>query len=82
MRFWLDSLLQQAEQDIQIMLVGNKLDLVQQDPKLRQVTQEEAQQLCQSQKDMKCVETSTKLNTNVSSAFEVLLQEIYQQRLQ
>ena len=34
-RFWLDNLLSQAEQDIQIMLVGNKLDLVEEDPSKR-----------------------------------------------
>ena len=31
-RFWLDNLVSQAEQDIQIMLVGNKVDLVEKDP--------------------------------------------------
>ena len=31
-RFWLDNLVSQAEQDIQIMLVGNRVDLVEKDP--------------------------------------------------
>jgi GTPase SAR1 family protein len=63
------------------MLVGNKLDLVQKDPSLRQVSQEEAKALCSQQKDMKFIETSSMSNTNVQGAFEQLLQEIYQQRL-
>ena len=52
------------------MLVGNKLDVVQEDPRKRQVTQEEARNLCQQHKDMKFIETSTISNTNVNSAFE------------
>ena len=41
-KYWLQSLLDSAEQDICIMLVGNKVDLVEDDQKLRQVTQQEA----------------------------------------
>ena len=76
-RFWLDNLLSQAEQDIQIMLVGNKVDLVEEDPSKRQVTQAEARGLCSQQKDMKFIETSTKTNSNVKGAFEQLLSDIY-----
>jgi len=45
-KYWLDSLMDSAEQEIQIMLVGNKVDLVEDDPRARQVTKQEAQQLC------------------------------------
>ena len=38
-KYWLQSLLDSAEQDICIMLVGNKVDLVEEDPRARQVTQ-------------------------------------------
>lgn len=41
-KYWLQSLLDSAEQEIQIMLVGNKVDLVEDDPRARQVTKEEA----------------------------------------
>lgn len=41
-KYWLDSLMDSAEQEIQIMLVGNKVDLVEDDPRARQVTQQEA----------------------------------------
>ena len=64
-KFWLDSLLAQAEQDICIMLVGNKLDVVLDDPRKRQVTQEEARNLCTQHKEMRFVETSCISNTNV-----------------
>ena len=37
-KYWLQSLLDSAEKDICIMLVGNKVDLVEQDPRQRQVT--------------------------------------------
>ena len=34
-KFWLDSLLAQSESSISLMLVGNKLDLVEEEPKKR-----------------------------------------------
>ena len=46
LKYWLTTLLDSAEQDICIMLVGNKLDLVEEDPRARQVSQQEAMQLC------------------------------------
>lgn len=46
LKYWLTTLLDSAEQDICIMLVGNKLDLVEEDPRSRQVSQQEAMQLC------------------------------------
>ena len=64
-KYWLQSLLDSAEQDICIMLVGNKVDLVEDDPRARQVTTQEAQQLCQQHRDMKYVETSTITNKQV-----------------
>ena len=42
LKYWLTTLLDSAEQDICIMLVGNKLDLVEEDPRARQVTHQEA----------------------------------------
>ena len=82
-KYWLQSLLDSAEQDICIMLVGNKIDLVEDDPRARQVTQQEAQQLCQQHSDtveMKYVETSSITNKQVQFAFQDLLQEIYSRR--
>ena len=34
-KFWLESLMMQAEQNLCIILVGNKLDLVQENPQKR-----------------------------------------------
>lgn len=41
-KFWLESLMSQAEQNLCIMLVGNKLDLAQENSGKRQVSSEEA----------------------------------------
>ena len=60
-KYWLESLLQQAEQNICIMLVGNKLDLVMQNEKRREVPMEEPRTLCESNQNiqMRCIETSS-----------------------
>jgi len=62
------------------MLVGNKLDLVNESPNKRQVTTEEARRLCDQHQNMKCIETSSVTKLNVHEAFETLLHEIYSQR--
>ena len=41
-KHWLDNLKAHAEPDVCIMLVGNKLDVVNESPKLRQVDYDEA----------------------------------------
>ena len=79
-KFYLETLLDKNEQDVQIRLVGNKLDLVLDDPGKRQVSQEEARNLCTQHKDMRFVETSCISNTNVQNTFETLLHEIYSKR--
>ena len=62
------------------MLVGNKVDLVEEDPRAREVSQEEARQLCSQYRNMKYVETSATKSTKVQFAFQDLLQEIYSRR--
>lgn len=47
---WLDELKDHAEPDIVVVLVGNKVDLVQDDPRERQVTVEEAQEFADKHK--------------------------------
>eukprot|EP00347_Sterkiella_histriomuscorum_P011443 403372434 len=76
---WLDNLKTHAEQDIVIMLVGNKLDVVQQDPSLRQVPNEAAREFA-AQEGLRFIETSAVTDNNVKDAFENLLQEIHNQR--
>lgn len=79
-KFWLESLLNQAETGLCIMLVGNKLDLVLANSAKRQVTFDEAQRLCEQNSNMKCIETSSHTKLNVNEAFETLLHDIYSSR--
>ena len=72
---WLKELKANAEPDITIMIVGNKVDLCEEDPSQRQVTKEEAEKLSASQKTM-FEETSAVKNVNVKSTFENLMQSI------
>jgi Ras-related protein Rab-11A len=76
LKAWLENLKAHAEQDICIMLVGNKLDLVQQDPNQREVPIEAARAFA-SEENLIFIETSAHTNNNVRDAFEILLQEIY-----
>ena len=52
-----------------VMLVGNKLDLVEEDPSLRKVTRQEAEYLCKDHTNMHYIETSAMTAVNVNSAF-------------
>ena len=79
-QFWLDSLLNQCEQSICIMVIGNKLDLAIENPKKRQVHEEDIRNLRAMHPDIKFMETSTVTKANVNQAFEELLNDIYQQR--
>ncbi|CEM27743.1 unnamed protein product [Vitrella brassicaformis CCMP3155] len=76
---WLEDLRNNAEPDIVVMVVGNKVDLVEKDPSLRQVPFEQAQAWAQS-KSLMFYESSAVTSFNVKHIFEDLLQEIYTQR--
>merc|ERR1712194_230272 len=67
---------QNAEPDIAIMLVGNKIDLVEKDPSCRQVPTELAAEWARQQ-DLLFAESSSVTSFNVKHVFEQLLQEIY-----
>ena len=79
LRSWLENLKTHADQDIVIMMVGNKLDEAKRDPEAREVPTEVAQEFAEMEK-LKFIETSAVENDNVKEAFENLLQEIYVQR--
>ena len=79
LRSWLENLKTHADQDIVIMMVGNKLDEAKRDPEAREVPAEVAQEFAEMEK-LKFIETSAVENDNVKEAFENLLQEIYVQR--
>jgi Ras-related protein Rab-2A len=83
---WLHDLRQIAEEDIVVVLVGNKADLapastVSADnakPNQRQVTREEAEEWCKQNKVMQYVETSAKSGEGVERAFLEVSERIYQ----
>ena len=70
---WLVELRLNAEPDCIVMLVGNKVDLVEKNTKRREVSFEEARQFAEENKLLIC-ETSALTNYKVSQAFEDLLQ--------
>uniref|UniRef100_A0A7S1FIQ3 Uncharacterized protein n=1 Tax=Noctiluca scintillans TaxID=2966 RepID=A0A7S1FIQ3_NOCSC len=73
---WMEELRQNAEPDIVIMLVGNKVDIVERDPSKREVHYDVAAEFAKKN----CLfftEASAVTSYNVKSSFEQLLQEIY-----
>lgn len=71
---WLQDLRQIAEDDIVVVLVGNKSDL----STKRQVTVEEAETWCKENKVMQYVETSAKSGEGVEKAFLEVSERIFQ----
>jgi len=69
---WLKELRDHADPNIVIMLVGNKKDL----RHMRQVQTEEAKEFCKQHK-LFFIETSALADSNVATAFETILKEIY-----
>jgi len=76
---WMEELKTQADPDIVIILVANKVDLVEKDRTLRRVDSERAQQLAY-ENGMLFEETSALTSQNVTHVFERLLQEIYDKK--
>lgn len=76
---WLSDLRQIAEDNIVIILVGNKCDLADADGgKRRAVTKEEAEEWCRREGVMRYVETSAKSGEGVETAFLEVAERIYQ----
>lgn len=69
---WLKELREHADMNIVIMLVGNKKDL----RHMRQIQTEEAKEFCKSER-LFFIETSALADSNVTTAFETILKEIY-----
>jgi Ras-related protein Rab-11A len=69
---WLKELRDHADNNIVIMLVGNKSDL----RHLKSVNTEEAQAFCEKE-GLSFIETSALESTNVEKAFQQILTEIY-----
>ena len=82
---WLHDLRQIAEEDIVVVLVGNKSDLAPAStvsesnaPNKRQVTREEAEEWCKQNRVMQYIETSAKSGENVERAFLEVAERIHQ----
>merc|ERR1719198_1731733 len=75
---WLEELRQNSEPDVVVMLVGNKVDLVEKDPSARQVHYDAAAEFAR-QHSLFFAESSAVTSYNVKHVFEHLLQEIYNQ---
>ena len=73
---WLEEFRLNSLENSQIMIVGNKLDIVEISPDVRAVEKSEAQRFAEDN-DGFYVETSAVSNKNVDEAFVDLLQEIY-----
>lgn len=69
---WLKELRDHADQNIVIMLVANKRDL----RHMRQVQTDEAKEFCKQHR-LFFIETSALADSNVGTAFETILKEIY-----
>lgn len=77
---WLEEIKQNADKDIVIMLVGNKVDLVEQNESKRKVTYEQGANFAK-ENNLFFAEASAVSKLNVKHIFENLLQEIYNNRL-
>ena len=76
---WIPILKSSAEPDIIIMLLGNKADLVDQSPELRQVGVEQAEEFARSQGIMFREVSALDLG-KVNQAFEILIEDIYNKK--
>ncbi|VWU51978.1 ras-related protein Rab-11B [Hepatocystis sp. ex Piliocolobus tephrosceles] len=77
---WLEEIRQNADKDIVIMLVGNKVDLAEQDESKRKITYEQGASFAR-ENNLFFSEASAVSKLNVKHIFENLLQEIYNNRL-
>lgn len=77
---WLEEIRQNADNDIVIMLVGNKVDLVEENESKRKVTYEQGANFAK-ENNLFFAEASAVSKLNVKHIFENLLQEIYNNRL-
>ena len=76
---WYKELKVFTDQDCVICIVGNKCDLIEGNPKRREVSKEEGKNFARQNKTL-FFETSAKKNSNVVEYFEELLQQIYNTR--
>ena len=58
------------------MLIGTKYDLLEENPKNREVSEEDIKTLCNSH-SLDYFDTSSKTNHNIAKSFESLVENIY-----
>ena len=78
-QLWLNDLKQLADKECIIALIGNKLDIVQNNEKKREVTKEEAQSFAYLN-HLLFYETSAYNDDKINDIFEEILQNIYNER--
>ncbi|KRX00403.1 P-loop containing nucleoside triphosphate hydrolase [Pseudocohnilembus persalinus] len=78
---WISELKEEAEQDVVVILVGNKLDIVNSDESKREVKFAAAQQYAK-ENNLLFMETSAKTNIKVKEIFDMLTQEIFKNKSQ
>ncbi len=76
---WYNELKINTEKECVICIVGNKCDLLEENPKRREVSTEEGREFAKKNKTL-FFEISAKNNHNVVECFEELLQQIYNTR--
>ena len=76
---WITALKANAGENIVMMLIGNKLDLVTGNPSERKVRTSQAQAFAK-ENNMLFDETSAVSNVKVKEAFETLMEEIYNEQ--
>jgi Rab family protein len=76
---WYNELKINTEKECVICIVGNKCDLIEENPKRREVSIEEGREFARKNKTL-FFEISAKNNNNVVECFEELLQQIYNTR--
>jgi len=75
---WLKEIKDHTEEGIVVMLIGNKYDLVTENPDCRTVPREEAERFALMY-NLKYMETSAKTGYNVKESFEYLVETIYEE---
>lgn len=73
---WLKEIQEHTEEGIVILLIGNKYDLVEENPSERKVKIEEVQNFCKKNY-LLYNETSAKTGFNVKESFEMLIESIH-----
>ena len=76
---WLSDFRMQAPIDAKVILVGNKLDITEKNPKLRKVNVETGRNFAKTN-NLEFKETSAVTDENVDDAFQSLLQECFLER--